>query len=198
MKLQDLHEAILRHPFPSYDEAMKSVFPERHGFHQYLAWKGNLYHLYLWALVKILRPSKVLELGTGIGTSAFFMMCALPAESRLITVEIQPTPPRHLRFWDADFRLTKVVGDDLDREAYGAIDLSGVDFIFVDSDHRRQHVERQWEAYRPLLAPGAVAAFDDIHLHSGLTQFWEALQGEKIDTGSAIHESGFGLWRGVS
>jgi predicted O-methyltransferase YrrM len=198
MKIRDLHEDILRHPFPVYDEAMRSVFPERHQFNRYLAWKGNLHHLYLWALVRILKPAKILELGTGIGTGAFFMMCALPPCSRLITVELHPAPPPHLGFWDADPRLTKVIGDDLDLRIYGDLDLGETDLLFIDSDHQAPHVERQWDAYRSFLAPGAVAVFDDIHLNVGMSRFWDALAGEKIDTGNAIHESGFGLWRALS
>src|SRR5205807_2664279 len=36
-----------------------------------------------------------------------------------------------------------------------------VDLLFVDSSHEREATVREFEAWRPALAPGALVAFDD-------------------------------------
>jgi hypothetical protein len=36
-----------------------------------------------------------------------------------------------------------------------------VDLLFVDSSHERAATVREYEAWRPALAPGAIVAFDD-------------------------------------
>jgi hypothetical protein len=59
-----------------------------------------------------------------------------------------------------------VVGDSHDpafqarvRERFGA---GGVDFLFIDGDHREEGVERDYLDYGPLVRPGGLIAFHDI------------------------------------
>lgn len=44
----------------------------------------------------------------------------------------------------------------------------------------------------PLVKKGGVIAFDDIHMND-MDAFWDAFDLPKVDTGTALHWSGFGV-----
>lgn len=90
---------------------------------------------FLYALVRVTKPGRVLELGTGLGVSGFFIASALEANgpgSWLLTVES-----------NAEYRwAAKELLDDLPVRAYA--DASGpgleeaVDLVFIDSGYERR------------------------------------------------------------
>ena len=92
------------------------------------------YYWYLHALVAVTKPKKVLELGRCLGTSTLFMLGALEPQSVLITVDIEERASNLAHCAD-DPRLKVVTGNDLDLSTYGDIDVSGIDFLFIDTDH---------------------------------------------------------------
>lgn len=178
---------------------MQAIMPDRREFVFHISTAGNLHRVYLYSLVSILKPKKVVELGTGTGVSAAFMMEALPPESTLVTIEIReldfaPDSPwrfDHLKPWEKDPRLVRVRGDVLDQEIHGQID--GVELLYMDTVHSSDQLSREWKIYFPKMAPRGVILMDDIHMNEDIQRFWDAIQIPKFDTGKVIHDSGFGL-----
>ena len=149
------------------------------------------YYWYLHALIAVTRPKKVLELGRCLGTSALFMLGALPEDSTLITVDTLERASDLAHKVD-DPRLHVITGNDLDLGIYDGIDLQGVDFLFVDTDHTNLQASREWDLYKPFLSPDAIIAFDDITMND-MGAFWSELDCAKLETGTVYHYTGFGL-----
>ncbi len=78
-------------PIP-YDPRYSVAMSEQE-FNNYKTNVGHTYYLYLYNLVKILKPNNILELGTSIGRSALFMLTALDFE----TQKLKNYPIGHLK-----------------------------------------------------------------------------------------------------
>jgi len=70
--------------------------------------------------------------------------------------------------------------------------LSGVDFMFIDTDHTHAQVSKEWELYRPRLSEQCLVVFDDITMND-MGRFWDSLTCSTLETGSIYHYTGFGL-----
>lgn len=192
MSLQQLYDLVIADEVPPYDQRLAVAMSEQQ-YIQYAQNQGHTYYLFLNKLVRRLRPKKVLELGTSIGRSALFMMTALPTTSSLVTVDIGSFLRTDLFGFAHDSRLKIIFGDDLNDLIYEQVG-SGFDLFFIDSEHSLEQVALEWEKYKSRLVDGAIVIMDDIHLNLGMTQFWDSLPYEKIDTGDKLHFSGFGLF----
>lgn len=123
--------------------------------------------LFLFRLVRWLRPGRVLELGTNLGVSAAYIGTALDLNGggRLVTIEGDPTlaglacaalrqvsrSPVEVvqgRFGDV---LPGVV------EAHGPFDL-----VFIDGHHEAAATLRYYDTIAPHLSRGACVVFDDL------------------------------------
>jgi predicted O-methyltransferase YrrM len=194
-KIQELHERVMlraRTQEP-YDSRL-SVCMSPEEYTRYHTNFGHTYYLYLKTIVRELAPRKVLELGTDIGRSTLFMMLALPKDSSLITVELHDKPRCDLSPFFDDPRLTIVQGDDLDLSIYKERDLSGIDLLYIDTNHDFDQISKEWELYRQFLAKDAIVILDDIHLNAGMDRFWESLSYPKVDGSRTIHFSGWGIF----
>lgn len=193
MLIEDLHARVMEaEPLPYDPRLCNAASPEY--YEGYRTNWGHTYYLYLAALVRLFKPRKILEFGTDIGRSAAYMMTALPKDSSLITVEIGQHERVDLTPYDGDHRLHVIQGDDRNLEIYGRLDITGVDFLFMDSDHTYERVTAEWELYRHFLIPGAVVAMDDIHLNPGMERFWNGLAFPKVDAPRTVHDSGWGIF----
>lgn len=167
-------------------------------------WPGEHYKL-LNALVTILQPKLVVEIGTATGLSALSMKEALPEDGKLVTFDVVrwdefPEVPGMagivLRPSDfEDGRLEQHV-DDLshpDGWRRHATTLQAADFIFVDAKHDGDQERRFLRGFDEVgLARGPVAFFDDIRLWDMLG-FWRDITRPKLDLTSFGHWSGTGL-----
>jgi len=149
------------------------------------------YYWYLNGLVRVLQPRTVVELGRCLGTSALFMLAALPESSRLITVDIEERACELSHCLD-DPRLTVLVGNDLDLSIYDGLEMGPIDLLFVDTGHTYEQATKEWELYRPLLSANALVAFDDIQMND-MGRFWDELDCAKINVGYFYHYTGFGI-----
>lgn len=190
MTVSELHERVLRSPFPQYDPRLSPFMDER-GYEAYKTNTGHTYYLYLARLVREIAPRRIVELGTDIGRAAAFMMTQLPARSELITVEIGSQIRTDLAACQGDPRLKIVTGSSTDPRVYEP--LTDIDLLFIDTDHLYEQISAEWRAYRGRLSKGAVVVFDDIHLNEGMERFWSELPEPKIDAGKDVHFSGWGL-----
>ena len=80
----------------------------------------------------------------------------------------------------------------MDPATYGDIDITGIDFLFVDTDHTWGQASKEWEFYLRYLSKDALVVFDDITMND-MGRFWEGLTCAKLETGGTYHYTGFGL-----
>jgi predicted O-methyltransferase YrrM len=162
-------------------------------------WPGEHYR-FLAALVKVLRPNLVVEIGTSTGMGALSMLEYLPAGGRIVTYDIIAWR----RFADtllteSDFgpRLEQRLGDlgeqpFFEREANL---LQQAQIIFIDGPKDGRFERAFVEMLIPALSgTGAIIVFDDIRLMN-MIRFWRELPLPKLDVTSFSHWSGTGLAR---
>ena len=195
MKIQSLHTQALdiacNRP-AQWDERFRTLYKPI----EYAFWRSEVnYYLYLNALVRILKPKKVLELGTNEGKSALFMLVAMPEQSQLITIDNQVSDPPNLALCKEDKRLVTVYGDSLDLSSYNGADLGGVDLMFIDTEHQFDQLSQEWGTYYQFLNLGATVVLDDIHINDGMERFWQGLNYPKVDASDMHAHSGFGVFR---
>ncbi len=106
---------------------------------------------FLHALVRMLRPRLVLELGTGLGVSAKFIAGALEKRARLVTVEPDP---------DLRGRARGLLGNDaLVVDSADALVGETPDLVFIDSGYARRAADiAHWLADMP---PGPFVVVHD-------------------------------------
>jgi predicted O-methyltransferase YrrM len=115
-------------------------------------------------LARLLRLARgrreVVELGTGTAWTAISLALADPAR-RVTTFDpiIRPERQTYLQLAGPRARARVELRDEPGDRGPGG--LRGVDFLFVDSSHEREDTVREFEAWRPALAPGAIVVFDD-------------------------------------
>lgn len=198
IRLHDIHELAVNYKNIQYDSNMAISQEE---FDNYKTNTGHTYYLYLFNLIKILQPKHILELGTSIGRSANFIMCALPENrmsrqnSKLTTIELGSFMRTDLKPFFNDNRLQIIYGSTTDKEIYAPLNLKNIDFIFIDTLHEYDQVVAEWNIYKNFLTDNAIVVMDDIHLNTGMDKFWNELPYEKIDCGNDVHFSGFGMFR---
>ena len=149
------------------------------------------YYWYLYALVAVAKPKMVVELGRCLGSSTLFMFGALAEDAHLISIDIEERASE-LSHSIGDSRLQIAIGNDLDPELVQSLGLTGIDFLFVDTDHTNAQATKEWQMYLPLLSENALVAFDDITMND-MGAFWSALDCPKLETGTRYHYTGFGL-----
>lgn len=172
----------------------------------------------LVAMVRRLRPHTVLEIGTHRGGTLFCWAAVASPDARLVSVDLPNEregmgtteddrarfssflrPGQTLECLKADSQLPAT----RDRVLH-ALGGRPVDFLWIDADHRLPGVTRDWELYRPLVRPGGLIGFHDIHPNPGfpenqVDQLWTRIRGgfrmhEFIDQD---HPGGVGMGIGV-
>jgi predicted O-methyltransferase YrrM len=163
-----------------------------------IGWPGQHYRL-LNALVALLQPRLVIEIGTATGMSALAMKLALPEDGRIVTFDVAPWQQYQgalLTAEDfADGRLEQRT-DDLSTEAgwrKNADLLRGAEFILVDARHDGAQERGFLRGFDEIgLAAQPIVMFDDIRLW-GMLSFWSEISRPKLDLTSFGHWSGTGL-----
>lgn len=135
-------------------------------------WRGHLVlkcPLDLWIYQEILvdtRPDLIVETGTFGGGSAYFLasICDLLGHGEVVTIDVdrQRGLPDHPR-------ITYVVGSSVAEDVLAAVrgraDAAERVMVILDSDHSRDHVLRELEAYGPLVTPGCYLVVEDTNVN---------------------------------
>jgi cephalosporin hydroxylase len=138
----------------------------------------------LWIYQEILsevRPELIIETGTMYGGSAFYLasICDLIALGEVVTIDIEhregrPAHPR-IEYVTASSTDPSIVAT-MTQRAEGRRVL-----VILDSDHSRDHVMAELDAYADLVSPGSYLIVEDTNIngHPVLPKFgpgpWEAL-----------------------
>lgn len=153
--------------------------------------RPNLYYQWLACLMKLVQPAQVVELGAAAGISTMMMASEMPIDSRLYSVDIDPT--LGWKWMSKEYpQVVKILGDDLNMAIWpGNVDLGKTDVWFLDALHTYKQLSAELELYKPYFKKGAILVFDDIQM-SELRPIWEALPYDKFETSDFNHYSGFG------
>jgi predicted O-methyltransferase YrrM len=175
----------------------RALQPER-----LLQWPGEHYKL-LAALVHVLKPRRIIEIGTFEGWSSLSMKQSLPADGLITSFDIAS--------WDTfgntcleqgdftDRRLVQVVENLADPRivsAHSSI-LQEAELVFMDGPHDGPTEYKMMQNLSSLhFANEPIFVFDDIKMHTML-KFWRDLKMPKLDITSFGHWSGTGIaeWR---
>lgn len=120
---------------------------------------GHLQGRVLAMLVHMIRPRRVLEIGTFTGYSTLSMASALEPGAELHTIEINDEQEDFTRPWLENSpwadRITLHIGDALGGERWPGL----FDLVFIDAD-KRQYVD-YYRAVMPHLRPGGFIIADN-------------------------------------
>lgn len=140
----------------------------------------------LWVYQELLhevRPDLIVETGTKHGGSAYYLasICELLAHGSVITIDVEELPdrPEHPR-------LTYVAGSSTDPDVVAQVDerigAGARVLVLLDSDHSREHVLAELDAWSPRVSVGSYLVVEDTNInghpvtqHSGPGP-WEALE----------------------
>lgn len=142
--------------------------------------KPRRWAMLLFHLVRKLRPSVCVEMGTCVGISAAYQATALRlnGHGRLITLEgatpLARLATRTLSELGLD-HVTVVEGRFQDTLDTVMRENAPIDFVFVDGHHDEQATVRYFDQIRPHLSPGALLVFDDIRWAPGMARAWRSI-----------------------
>jgi caffeoyl-CoA O-methyltransferase len=121
---------------------------------------GRLEGRFLGTLVRSLRASRVLELGTFTGYSSISMALALPSGGRIVTCDVNEETTaiarRYAEEAGVDDRIDYRLGPAL--ETIAALD-GPFDLVFIDAD--KPNYVNYYDATLPLLADGGLMVVDN-------------------------------------
>jgi len=160
-------------------------------------WPGEHYRL-LAAVVKVLQPKNVIEIGTFTGASTLSMKKYIPRNSKIITFDIVPWdkyPETGLKNSDFDWQLEQIVADLSDRaqavKYYNL--LRRADLIFVDASKDGITEKIFCDMFDKIgLSNNAIVIFDDIRFVN-MIKIWREIKHPKLDLTPFAHWSGTGI-----
>lgn len=163
-----------------------------------LQWPGE-HHKMLAALVRVLKPKRIIEIGTLNGWSALAMKEYLPADGRIDAFDIMDWQQfAKTAFQPADFADGRLVYhvEDLADPAVAARNhdlLAAADLVFLDGPHDGDTEYRMIENFRKVhFTNNPLFVFDDIKMHD-MMKLWRELPLPKMDITSLGHYSGTGI-----
>lgn len=148
-------------------------------------WPPSVYYRYIAELVTIQNSKVFVELGTCGGGCARNVAIKNP-KTIVITIDIDPLPQAYLAARQ-NTNISIHRGDSVElAHVLGLKYIGIIDTLFIDTVHEYDHVMREFHAWKPYLAPGAVVLFDDLN-REGMDRVWHDLPGEKTEF-SALKE----------
>jgi predicted O-methyltransferase YrrM len=166
------------------------------------------YYRFFYYLAKMLKPAVIVELGSWQGTSAAHFAAGSPS-TKVITVDHHTDPGDQVHkakteaaakeydnlIYCQGWTCTEIYEEEKDSHAekgenafpkvMAALAGQKIDILFIDSWHVFKQAVRDWNAYKPYLAPGALVIVDDVLAGTvgstieGIDRFWNSLKGTK-------------------
>jgi predicted O-methyltransferase YrrM len=146
--------------------------------------KPKPWAIVLFKLIRKLKPSSCVELGTCVGISASYQAGALKmnGSGKLLTLEGSPETARIARetFAHLDLRNASVVVGPFHDTLQNALQSAKpIDFFFNDGHHDYTAVKRYFEESLPHLASDSVIIFDDISWSPGMRKAWAEVENDE-------------------
>ena len=142
------------------------------------ATKSKKYSQLLFRMVKYYKPNSILELGTSLGITTAYLASANP-EAKVITIEgareIAAKASENFKTLDLDN--IQIIEGNFDQQLPSVIyNLSSVDFVFIDGNHRQEPTERYLRQLMPKLHGNSIVVFDDIRWSREMEKTWENIK----------------------
>lgn len=123
---------------------------------------------FLVTLIHMMRPSRILEVGTAVGYSAACMARTAGKDAEIVTLEKNPlmagAAKENLRNLGYDSQVTILTGDAAETLA----SIEGIfDLVFIDA--AKSHYGKYWDMIMPHCRPGSLIVCDNILLHGAIT-----------------------------
>jgi predicted O-methyltransferase YrrM len=175
------------------------------GAPSYVNWLPGDHYRLLAGLVRLLKPSLVVEIGTYQGHAVLAMLPDLPSGGKLVTFDIVPwTETDNCLLRAEDFgggRLSQLLADlsDEDQARRHTAVLQKADIILVDAAKDGVLERRLLDRFEAVgLKDGCIVVFDDIRVWNMLG-IWRSIRRPKLDLTSLGHYSGTGMvdWSGT-
>ena len=132
----------------------------------------------LFRMVKFYQPSTILELGTSLGITSSYLALA-NQDARMITMEGSKEIAEAARknFRNLEIRNLEIVEGNFDDKLSSAItQLSSIDFVFIDGNHRKEPTERYFKELLAKMNKDSILVFDDIHWSNEMEAAWETIK----------------------
>jgi predicted O-methyltransferase YrrM len=142
--------------------------------------KSRVWGTLLFHLVREIKPSACLEMGTCMGVSGAYQSAALElnGHGRMVTLEGSPSlsdiARNNFRTLNLS-RILTVAGRFQDTLEEVLKDLAPVDIAFVDGHHDGRATLAYFEQLQPHLAPDSLLIFDDIAWSGGMKNAWRTI-----------------------
>jgi predicted O-methyltransferase YrrM len=152
----------------------------------------------LFRLARFLQAKQILEIGTSLGITAFYLATA-NRQARVVTLEGCPELSRIARNSMNNLGLenVEVVTGRFEKTLDPALgNLGAVDLVYFDGNHRRDAVLAYFNQCLPFIRNKTVFVFDDIHSSGEMEQAWnEIRQHEKVRVSLDFFFSGWIFFR---
>jgi cephalosporin hydroxylase len=169
----------------------------------------------LMGLVRRLRPTVVVEIGTYKGGTLRCWAAMCPERTSFVSVDLpggtfgggcsDEEAARFTDFLKPGQTLTTIRADSHAPETLSRVQqaLAGrpVDFLFIDGDHSYAGVKADYEQYSGLVRSGGLVAFHDIVLHPAnpdcrVHEFWAELK-QTTSARELVDRDGYETWGGI-
>jgi predicted O-methyltransferase YrrM len=178
----------------------------------------------LLELASTTSPRAIGEIGSARGGNLFLFSLILPADSRLISIELEDDRIHravYRRLVGPSQKLFCITGDShkpTTRErVQTALAGNQFDVLFIDGDHSYEGVSADFEMYAPLVRPGGIIGFHDIVADvfqrygrptpsetGGVWRFWQEVKARQREHWEFVddpEQDGFGIgairWQGA-
>lgn len=115
--------------------------------------------LFLYALIRAIKPKVVVEIGTHRGLTALYMAAALHENGEGILHTTDPFEYGQEEHIGKHPELKRQIM--IHKKRGKDLDVSDVDFLFVDGFHEKEHVLAEMAHFMPRLSKKAVVIFHD-------------------------------------
>lgn len=132
----------------------------------------------MYRLVRVARPSHLLELGTCLGISAAYQLAGIQHNQlgHLTTLEGAPALAQLSHEQLADLgqdRFEVIEGRFADTLPNLLAQHSGWDWVFIDGHHDPEATLKYFNMIYPKLEQPALVIFDDVNWSAGMIRFWQ-------------------------
>lgn len=163
---------------------------------EFIRWYGDYYQPYYHLMYLLARSTSkgiLVELGVHIGRGAVSFAAARP-ETQVIGLDNSHHPEidkvggkydnftfLHLPSLPVPHEVSRAAGN-------------GIAILHIDTEHSHAMAQAEFEAYEPLLRPGAVVLFDDLHAQeNSVLEYFSTLPHPKIQDDRLHPVCGYGV-----
>lgn len=132
----------------------------------------------LFRIVKEYQPATILELGTSLGITTSYFALAKPTAG-ILTMEgaVEVANIARENFGKLELKNISIVQGNFDKSLVTSIsELSTIDFVFIDGNHRREPTERYFMELLNKVNNDSIFVFDDIHWSFEMEAAWETIK----------------------